>query len=217
MKRILGLVLLVFAGALSAAADAPRALSWGELTLRLPASENPFAALAVEQLEALVDVAAVRDRRARGVTSTPQELASERAALARLREAKIDVDGLLAQRDRIAARQGALAGAVNPSLDGQFVRIPGYLVPLEFSGKKVTEFLLVPWAGACIHTPPPPPNQIVHVKADTPFEIRGSFDAVWVTGRIATRAVKKSVYITDGTSEVDIGYSLRATQVEAYK
>ena len=51
--------------------------------------------------------------------------------------------------------------------------MPGYLLPLEFSGKLVSEFLLVPWVGACIHTPPPPPNQIVHVKTDKPIELAG--------------------------------------------
>ena len=91
------------------------------------------------------------------------------------------------------------------------------MLPLEFSGKHVTEFLLVPWFGACIHTPPPPPNQIVHVKSDKPFEIRGMFEAVWVTGRMATSATRKSVHITDGSAEVDIGYSMRASQVERYK
>ena len=54
---------------------------------------------------------------------------------------------------------------MNPALDGKTIRIPGYVLPLEFSGSKVTEFLLVPWVGACIHTPPPEPNQIVYVKA----------------------------------------------------
>ena len=81
----------------------------------------------------------------------------------------------------------------------------------------MTEFLLVPWAGACIHTPPPQPNQIVHVKADKPIEVNGMFDAVWVTGRIAATAARKSVYITDGTTEIDVGYSIRASQVEPYR
>ena len=74
----------------------------------------------------------------------------------------------------------------------------------KFSGKQVTEFLLVPWVGACIHTPPPPPNQIVHVKSAKPFEIKGMFDAVWVTGRMAANATRQSVHIVDGSSEMDI-------------
>jgi len=55
------------------------------------------------------------------------------------------------------------------------------------------------------------------VKSDKPFEIRGMFDAVWVTGRMAASATRKSVHIVDGSAEVDIGYSMRASQVERYK
>lgn len=50
-----------------------------------------------------------------------------------------------------------------PSLEGQKVRIAGFVVPLEYKGDEIHEFLLVPYFGACIHTPPPPANQIVHV------------------------------------------------------
>ena len=91
------------------------------------------------------------------------------------------------------------------------------MLPLEFSGTKVTEFLLVPWVGACIHTPPPEPNQIVYVKPDKAFDIRRMFDAVWVTGRIAATGSKRSVEIVDGSTDIDVGYSLRASLVEPYQ
>lgn len=164
----------------------------------------------------LIDVAGVRNRKARGLAVSPQDTANERAAAQKLEKAGVAVDALLAKRDALAGKQQALAGAVNTTLDGALVRMPGYLLPLEFSGKEVTEFLLVPWVGACIHTPPPAPNQIVHVKLDQPFAIKGAFDAVWVTGRLATAAAKRSVYITDGSTDIDIGYSMRANRVEAY-
>ncbi len=197
-------------------AEAPRQVTWDDLSIKLSAAENPFAALSMDQLELLVDVASARDRKARGVALSPQELANEKAATGKLKQAGVDVDALLGKRDEIAEKQRARASAVNPTLNGKLVRIPGYLLPLEFSGKQVTEFLLVPWVGACIHTPPPPPNQIVHVKSDKPFEMNGNFDAVWVTGRITADAAKKSVYLTDGSSEIDVGYSMRANQLERY-
>ena len=181
--------------ATGAGAEEPRQIAWENLTVKMSAAENPFATLSPEQLETLVDVAVVRDRKARGVAISAQESASEHAAVTKLQQAGINVDRLLAQRDKIAGKQRALATAVNPALNGQQVRLPGYLLPLEFTGNEVTEFLLVPWVGACIHTPPPASNQIVHVKTETPFAVRGSFDAVWVTGRIATNASKKSVFI----------------------
>ena len=109
------------------------------------------------------------------------------------------------------------ASGVNQTLNGRTVRIPGYLLPLEYQGKMVSEFLLVPWVGACIHTPPPPPNQIVHVKPEKPFETNGMFAAVWVTGTLTTASSKKSLYMLDGSNDIDVGYSMRASTVEPYK
>src|SRR5436189_229632 len=81
----------------------------------------------------------------------------------------------------------------------------------------VSEFLLVPWVGACIHTPPPPPNQIVHVKPAKPVEMGGMFAPVWVTGQMTTGAIKKSLSLVDGSADIEVGYSLRASRVEPYK
>jgi uncharacterized protein len=197
-------------------AESARVLAWEELVVRLPVAENPFARLSMEQLEALIDIAGVRDRKARGMPVSPQDATIEREASTKLEKSGISVDALLAERDKLGNKQRALAEAVNPALDGKLVRMPGYLLPLEYTGKQVTEFLLVPWVGACIHTPPPAPNQIVHVKLDKPFAFKGMYDAVWVTGRLATSTARKSVYITDGSADIDVGYSMRASQVEAY-
>lgn len=212
-------LLLAFAGALYApvfAAEAPRQIAWDDLTVKLTSAENPFAGLPPEQLEALADVAGLRDRKARGVTLTAAEIATEREASERLRKAGVDVDGLLSRRQEVMGKLREAAGKVNSSLDGKLVRLPGYVLPLEFSGKQVTEFLLVPWIGACIHTPPPPPNQIVHVKPDKPIEVAGTFDAVWVTGRMAASGSRRSVFLIDGTADIDVGYALQATKVEPY-
>jgi hypothetical protein len=51
----------------------------------------------------------------------------------------------------------------NKKLDGKTVKIPGYIVPLDHIGFGVVEFMLVPFIGACIHVPPPPPNQLIYV------------------------------------------------------
>ena len=198
-------------------AEEPRTLGWEELSVKVSAADNPFATLSTDQLLALSDVAGLRNRKARGVTLTPEEVAVEKKALTRLKQDGVDVDGLLAKRDAIAEKKRAAASAVNPAIDGKMIRIPGYVLPLEFSGTKVTEFLLVPWVGACIHTPPPEPNQIVYVKPDKAFEIRRMFDAVWVTGRIAATGSKRSVEIVDGSADIDVGYSLRASLVEPYQ
>ena len=94
-------------------------------------------------------------------------------------------------------------------LDGQTVKLPGFIVPLDFEGQEVTEFLLVPYFGACIHVPPPPANQIVYVKSPDAYELGGLFDAVWVTGTLKTQAHLNDVG--------DAGYTLEASTIEAYE
>ena len=76
--------------------------------------------------------------------------------------------------------------------------MPGYLLPLEFDGTAVTEFLLVPYVGACIHTPPPPPNQIVHVHAEPGFETEELYMPVWVTGQMSTEGSTENLNYVDG-------------------
>jgi hypothetical protein len=218
MVRFLCGVLISFCASWMAGADAaePSTLGWDDLSVKVSAAENPFATLSTEQLMALSDVAGLRARKARGVALTPEEVAIEKTAMTKLRQDGIDADGLLAKRDAIAEKKRAAASAVNSAIDGKMIRIPGYVLPLEFSGTQVTEFLLVPWVGACIHTPPPEPNQIVYVKPEKAFDIRRMFDAVWVTGRIAATGSKRSVHIVDGSADIDVGYSLRASLVEPY-
>lgn len=78
------------------------------------------------------------------------------------------------------------------TFDGQQVKIPGFMVPLEDNARKVTEFLLVPTPQACIHVPAPPPNQMVHVKV-LGDGVATAFGPIWVHGtfRIVTT---KSMY-----------------------
>jgi hypothetical protein len=203
---------------LPAYADAPRQLKWEDLAPKLEASENPFTKLTREQLTALGQIANTRSRKATNDSNlSPVEIENEQTLTRKLQQSGLDVNGLLGKRQQMAEQQRAAGGRLNTGLDGQMVRMPGYLLPLEFSGKLVSEFLLVPWVGACIHTPPPPSNQIVHVKTDQPFEFTGLFTPIWVTGRMSAAASRKSLYLIDGSSDIDIGYSLQASQVEPYK
>ncbi len=98
---------------------------------------------------------------------------------------------------------------VNPAVVGQAVRIPGFVVPLEESKDGLKEFLLVPYFGACIHSPPPPANQIIHVLPKSPAKDVKSMDAVWISGTMAT--LKTDTYM--GASS----YRIEAMVVEPYK
>jgi hypothetical protein len=74
---------------------------------------------------------------------------------------------------------------INPLILGQSVRLPGYVVPLEDLATGIKEFLLVPYFGACVHSPPPPANQIVHVLLDKPNKRFRLMDVVWVSGPLS--------------------------------
>jgi hypothetical protein len=108
--------------------------------------------------------------------------------------------------------------AIVEDLHGRLVGMPGYLLPLEIIGAKVTEFLLVPYIGACIHVPPPPPNQIVYVKIiKKAYRHKGLNDPVWVTGKMSVKSMTRDLYLVDGSADVSIGYALEARQVEPYE
>jgi uncharacterized protein len=96
----------------------------------------------------------------------------------------------------------------NPALDGQAVRIPGFIVPLEESKDGLKEFLLVPYFGACVHSPPPPANQIIHVLASTPAKGLRSMDAVWIQGNLVRTRTESYM----GTSS----WRMEAKAIEPY-
>jgi hypothetical protein len=75
--------------------------------------------------------------------------------------------------------------------------------------KGVTEFLLVPYFGACLHVPPPPSNQIVHVFPKAPVPEDLAMNAVWVVGTMKTVQVS--------TKMGAAGYQIRGEQVEKYE
>ncbi|MDR1395067.1 MAG: DUF3299 domain-containing protein [Deltaproteobacteria bacterium] len=98
---------------------------------------------------------------------------------------------------------------VNKKIHNKKIKIPGFVVPLDFDKAQIDEFLLVPYFGACIHVPPPPPNQIVHVRAPGPVEGLAAMDVVWVYGKIT---------VDSFTSELGrAGYSLGADKVVIYQ
>ena len=134
----------------------------------------------------------------------------------KLRQEGIDVDrmvGLVRQMQaEVAARNSELAH----DLDGQLVRLPGYVLPLEFEGTSVKEFLLVPYVGACIHVPPPPINQTVVVHLNQSYAAKELYEPVWVTGRMTVKRSKRALTLVDGDADVEAGYTIQGTRVEPY-
>lgn len=100
------------------------------------------------------------------------------------------------------------ATKLNEALDGTLIRMPGFIIPLELDARGVSEFMLVPYVGACLHLPPPPANQLVVVATDTPWPDDELWDPVWVTGTMRTEL--------QSTELGQTGYALRATDMETY-
>ena len=97
---------------------------------------------------------------------------------------------------------------VNEAMNGMLVNLPGYVVPLEEARDGIKEFLPVPYFGACIHSPPPPANQIVHVGLSKAARGVHSMDVVWVTGRLEVK--RQNSYL--GKS----GYHIAATRIDPF-
>lgn len=97
---------------------------------------------------------------------------------------------------------------VRSEWNGQTVRLPGFIVPIDYSGTGVTAFILVPFVGACVHVPPPPANQLVFVTSEEPFESSGLYEAVNVIGMFGVSSLSTHI--------ADVAYALSADKIERY-
>lgn len=159
---------------------------------RLLAGLAAFAALpGVARADDVIDLK-WNDLLPPGTRIIPQELLS-----------LIDHDG-----PSLSSQQPQSSG-VRGDWNGQVVRLPGFIIPIEYSGTGVTAFILVPYVGACIHVPPPPANQLVFVTTQEPYESDGLFEAVEVTGMFGASSTS--------TQLADIGYALSADRVKPYR
>jgi hypothetical protein len=125
-----------------------------------------------------------------------------------INEPPAPVHGYLGESGPAAKQSGS--SAINADLEGLTLRIPGFIVPLDVDAAgQVVEFLLVPYYGACIHVPPPPPNQIIYVKPAKPILVKDMFNAYWVTGRMHVEI--------RNTQMASASYTMNASQVEDYQ
>lgn len=99
--------------------------------------------------------------------------------------------------------------AVRAELDGQRVRIPGYMTPLSFDEAEVSRFLLVPYVGACVHVPPPPANQIVYVEVDGTVPVLEMWEPFLAVGTLETAP--------QSTELAEVAYSMQLEHLEIYE
>lgn len=194
--------------------QAAEKISWENLSPPIDRTLNPLSNLTIDQKMDFEDVFWTENLKQQGrpTSRSIEELAQK--SRQKLKEQGLNVDELIQKtikyQDMLVQNQGMTV----PSLNGKMVQIPGYVLPLESEGNKVTEFLLVPYVGACIHTPPPPSNQIVHVKSLDGIQVNGLFSAVWVTGQISIEKKMQSIEMSDGQSKFEVGYAIQAVSVD---
>lgn len=114
--------------------------------------------------------------------------------------------------EKLAELDVKSSGKLPPNLiaiNGKRVRIPGFIVPLDDEFRDLKEFLLVPYPQACIHVPPPPPNQMILVKTSPDVKMKYMPFPYWIVGVLKIET-KESAY-------GNVSYSLEATKLERYE
>jgi len=211
MKIFLCSFLLFFLPAFSFA-ESVQKIEWKDLIPQEYRTEDPLAALSQEEREEAEWIIYLRMNLPEKITEKEQDFYDEMtAALPQLKKKGIDVDKIIAERQ---VRETSL----NDKLNKKWVQLSGYLLPLDLLGKKIREFLLVPFVGACIHVPPPPPNQIIHAISEKPstFTMNDQFKPVTVTGTLIAKTGSQELFLVDGSSDIDVGYVLEAETVARY-
>jgi len=193
--------------ALAVPVSATQLATWAELAPSVEPYDNPFDDMPFEQMDDLRTIhrAEMMDAAGRLDEATAKAAAEARRRIA---EAGLDVAYLFAQREFIMQRRKEAATGVTETHLDQDVMMDGYALPLRAQDGRVVEFLLVPWIGACIHTPPPAPNQIVHVEYPEGFEAFNMFTPIRLEGRLTHRPTEHDLFLVDGTRRVPASYAM---------
>ncbi len=101
-------------------------------------------------------------------------------------------------------QQALSSTRIRPEYNNKAIRIPGFIVPLSFGeNNSITEFFIVPFFGACIHVPPPPPNQIIFGKYPRGFKLDALYDPFWIEGTLSTELVENDMATAAYTIKID--------------
>lgn len=195
-----------------------REISWADLLPVLDPLQNPLQGVDQAVREDLARLARIKIDIAQGFLNEDSVQVAEANArvTARLKEG-INLRSLEQAVATYEAELERREGLLNTTLEGNLIKMPGYAVPLESTADGTTEFFLVPFFGACIHVPPPPPNQIVSVSTEDPVKLGELFEPVWVTGRMNTEESSQSLTLVDGTADIPYGYRLTDVKIEPYQ
>ncbi|MGF1496806.1 MAG: DUF3299 domain-containing protein [Elainellaceae cyanobacterium] len=202
---------LILGTADAAVAQSAHTITWADLQ---PKQTVDFAAtfghLSHEQLQDLATLARIRWWLEDGQIGPESSDAQTGERLAQtLTQQGLDVEALIRQVNQVHAQANDTSSIV-----GQQIRISGYVLPLEQAEPgRVSQLLLVPFVGACIHVPPPPPNQIIYIEPPAPIEAPGLFSPVWVEGQIRQQSASYDLFRVDGSRQVQVSYAMSLASI----
>jgi hypothetical protein len=212
--RILAALVLSMTGAFAIAAE-PQDIGWKDLLPETQTYDDPFADLEFDQISDLASLLRIEMQLENSANSEKRQEAD--ALREKLVAQGLDPDWLFEQRLIVMEHRRRASEDLNAEVVGQSIRLPGYLLPLNMVDQKAVEFLLVPTVGACIHVPPPPPNQIVYVRYEEGFKVNGLYQPVWVSGEIKAEKQMTELNYVDGAADIDVGYAIDAVTVDLYQ
>ena len=106
-------------------------------------------------------------------------------------------------------QQALVSTEVNTEMNDAMVTIPGFIVPVEFDDEQtITQFFLVPYFGACLHMPPPPPNQIILVEYTDGLQLEALYTPFWISGQLSTSITENDM--------ATAAYSMKLFEFEPY-
>lgn len=215
MKIVLSILLATLVSLANAADFTP--ISWSDLQGKLD-YDDPFLKLTEDQRYYLSIYARIQTLEQYSPKQVTDAMRSEKQqAEDLLREQDVDIEYLLDNRERITELRREAASKTNPELDNSDIEIGGFMLALDIVEGMVSEFLLVPYVGACIHTPPPPPNQILLVQSEEPIASKSRFEPVKIRGKLKTSQQNSSLFLVDGQGTINSGYLLEADTVSKYE
>ncbi|GAM66403.1 hypothetical protein JCM19236_3855 [Vibrio sp. JCM 19236] len=209
MKLLLVIISLLF----STSALSANPITWHDLIPKVQTPTETLPQLSASELTLFQEVLAYKlasERR----ELTKDETLGYQQRLQRAKKENLDIDHLLDIRNRYLEAQKQAINTTVKDLPSDEVTIQGFLVPLEMDGMKTTRFLLVPTAGACVHTPPPPINQIIVVDFEQGFELQSLETPVSVSGFINAKKNNLNVNFSDGNQDIKTGYRLVASDIK---
>ena len=197
-------------------ASAQTTVTWEDLQAQSTQLRNPYEHLTTPQTYQLSNLYQLREW---VKVNQPAPDSVERRELQRLEDyfiaEGIDADELLKEADTARAYWSAKSRNTNTDIVENLVLLDGYVLPLGTDanapgrqGQQMTEFLLVPYVGACIHVPAPPPNQMVYINTAEAVDNPGMFSPVQVEGKLQAYEGSYELFQVDGTRTVEVSYKL---------